>query len=169
MKISMRGLRQALLCAALVAATSAVAALAPPAALAVEANEVLADQALEARARSLSGEFRCLVCQNESIDESNAQLAHDLRVLIRDQLKAGRSNAEIRDFLVARYGQFVLLRPRFEMQTLALWLGPFLLLGAGAVTLVVRARQTRSAAAEAPLTPAEQERLAALTEAKPPG
>ncbi|MFI5015100.1 MAG: cytochrome c-type biogenesis protein [Hyphomicrobiales bacterium] len=145
---------------------AALGRIEPLPALAVEASEMLADPALEARARALTSEFRCLVCQNESIDESNAQLAHDLRVLIREQVKAGRSNAQIRDFLVARYGQFVLLKPRLDAQTLLLWLGPFLILGAGAIASVMGLRRARTrSAGEAPLTAAEKNRLAALTEA----
>ena len=136
-------------------------ALARPA-LAVEANEVLADPKLEARARVLSGEFRCLVCQNESIDESTAQLAHDLRVLIREQLVAGRSDAQIRDFLVDRYGQFVLLKPRFDGETLLLWLGPFLILAIGAGLIGVAARRRRIAAADAPLSAEERAELERL-------
>jgi cytochrome c-type biogenesis protein CcmH len=132
--------------------------IAPRPALAVEASEMLADPALEARARLLSGEFRCLVCQNESIDESGAQLAHDLRVLIREQVSAGRSDAQIRDFLVARYGQFVLLRPRFGGETLLLWLGPFLILIIGAAVIGFAARR-RSTGADAPLSADERARL----------
>ncbi|SDR59103.1 cytochrome c-type biogenesis protein CcmH [Rhizobiales bacterium GAS113] len=136
-------------------------AMGPRAAHAVEAGEMLADPKLEARARALSGEFRCLVCQNESIDESNAQLAHDLRILIREQLAAGRSDGQVRDFLVARYGQFVLLKPRFDGETLLLWLGPFLVLAAGAVLVGFAARR-RSSAADAPLSEAERVELERL-------
>jgi cytochrome c-type biogenesis protein CcmH len=133
--------------------------LAPRAALAVEASERLADPALEARARSLSAQFRCLVCQNESIDESNAELAHDLRVLIRQQVSAGRSDAEIRDFLTARYGEFVLLKPSFRKETFLLWLGPFLVLGAGAAMIALARRRSGPMALEAPLSDAERARL----------
>jgi len=122
---------------------------------------MLPDPALEARARALTAEFRCLVCQNESIDESNAPLAHDLRVLIREQVTAGRTDAEIRNFLVARYGQFVLLRPRFEPETLLLWLGPFLVLVLGA-SLIVRSAYRRPTNTDAPLSDDERKRLAAL-------
>lgn len=128
-------------------------------ALAVEANEMLADPALEARARSLSTQFRCLVCQNESIDESNAELAHDLRVLIRQQVSAGRSDAEIRAFLTARYGQFVLLKPSFGKETFLLWLGPFLVLAAGAAMIALARRRRGSVALEAPLSDAEKTRI----------
>jgi cytochrome c-type biogenesis protein CcmH len=149
------------LAAALVLAVMAGAAMRPRVALAVEASEMLADPRLEARARSLSGEFRCLVCQNESIDESNAQLAHDLRILIREQLSAGSSDAQIRDFLVARYGQFVLLRPRFDAETVLLWLGPFLVLAIGAVLIGLAARR-RSGRTDAPLSEAERVALERL-------
>jgi len=101
----------------------------------VEPDEVLKDQALEQRARSLSAELRCLVCQNQSIDESNAPLARDLRLLVRERLKAGESDSEIRDYVVDRYGEFVLLSPRLGWQTLLLWFAPVLLL-AGAFWLV---------------------------------
>jgi cytochrome c-type biogenesis protein CcmH len=133
--------------------------IAPRPALAVEANEMLADPALEARARDLSAQFRCLVCQNESIDESNAELAHDLRVLIREQIRAGRSDAEIRGFLTARYGQFVLLKPSFGKETYLLWLGPFLVLAAGALIIALARRRRASIALEAPLNEAERARL----------
>ncbi|SDR56317.1 cytochrome c-type biogenesis protein CcmH [Rhizobiales bacterium GAS191] len=144
-----------------VLAALAGSAMGPRAAHAVEAGEMLADPKLEARARALSGEFRCLVCQNESIDESNAQLAHDLRVLIREQVGAGRSDGQVRDFLVARYGQFVLLKPRFDGETLLLWLGPFLVLAAGAVLVGFAARR-RSSAVDAPLSEAERAELERL-------
>lgn len=131
----------------------------PQPALAVEANEMLTDPALEARARTLSAQFRCLVCQNESIDESNAELAHDLRVLIREQVKAGRSDAEIRAFLTARYGEFVLLKPSFGEKTFLLWLGPFLVLAAGAAIIACARRRRGSDALAAPLSDAERARL----------
>jgi cytochrome c-type biogenesis protein CcmH len=154
-----RGIRAAL-AVFLLTLGSALTVL-PRQAFAVEASEMLADPALEARARTLSAEFRCLVCQNESIDESNASLAHDLRVLIREQMSAGRSDAEIRDFLVARYGQFVLLRPRLSGETVLLWLGPVLILAAGAVLIGLSARRRR-ASLDAPLSAEEQARLASL-------
>jgi cytochrome c-type biogenesis protein CcmH len=130
--------------------------------LAVDPNEMLADPTLEARARMLSKELRCMVCQNQSIDDSDAPLAHDLRVLVRDRLKAGDSDAQILDFLVARYGEFVLLKTRLSWHTAALWgLPPAgLLVGIGTIILVVR-RRRRIAAPEqtANLTPAEEARL----------
>src|SRR3546814_2249095 len=106
-----------------------------PAGAAVEAGGMLDDPALEARARALSKEIRCLVCQSESIDTSNAILARDLRILVREQLKAGNSDQEVRDYLVARYGDYVLLRPPMKLETVLLWFGPFLalFLGAGVV------------------------------------
>ncbi|MGC1359113.1 MAG: cytochrome c-type biogenesis protein, partial [Xanthobacteraceae bacterium] len=91
---------------------------------AVESNEMLADPALEARARNLSKEIRCLVCQNQSIDDSEAPLAHDLRVIVRERLKAGDTDTQVVDYLVVRYGEFVLLKPRLSWHTLALWGAP---------------------------------------------
>src|SRR5580704_6723914 len=91
---------------------------------AVESNEVLADPGLEARARNLSRELRCLVCQNQSIDDSDAPLAHDLRVIVRERLKAGDTDSQAIGFIVARYGNFVLLKPPLQINTLALWFGP---------------------------------------------
>jgi len=133
------------------------------AAYAVEPNERLADPALEARARALSKELRCLVCQNESIDESHAELAHDIRALLRERLEQGDSDEQVRQFLVSRYGEFVLLKPPFEPATYALWLGPPALLAVGAVALLLRLR--RRAGAEAPpLSEAERRRLARLLE-----
>lgn len=127
---------------------------------AVKPDEMLADPKLEARARDLSGELRCLVCQNQSIDDSDAPLAHDLRVLVRERLQAGDSNGQVMDYLVARYGEFVLLRPRFELQTLVLWGLPFavLVLGGGAILVGARRRSARSNA-EVPLSDAERARL----------
>ncbi|MGH7063457.1 MAG: cytochrome c-type biogenesis protein [Stellaceae bacterium] len=136
--------------------------LGPLIAQAVEPSERLADPVLEARARTISGELRCLVCQNQSIDESSADLAHDLRVLVRQRLAAGDSNRKVLDYIVARYGTFVLLDPPFEPATWLLWLGPpLLLLGAGGL-LVVRARLRRADAGPAPLSPEENARAAML-------
>jgi cytochrome c-type biogenesis protein CcmH len=124
---------------------------------------MLKDPALEARARKLSQELRCVVCQNQSIDDSNAPLAHDLRVLVRERLAAGDSDAQVLSFVEARYGAFVLLRPRFTLQTLLLWLTPLLLLaGAGVFLWRARTRAPAAAATQAPLTPEEQRRLDAL-------
>lgn len=132
-------------------------------ALAVQPDEVLSDPALEARARALSAELRCLVCQNQSIDDSDAPLARDLRILIRERLKAGDTDAEAISFLVERYGEFVLLKPRFAPHTLALWLGPFVIL-AFAVWAAVRRRRAAAgpAPAEQPLSADESRRLAEL-------
>ena len=147
---------------------AALVACAPS--FAVQPDEILPDPRLEARARALSHELRCMVCQNESIDDSAAPLAHDLRVLVRDRLKAGDTDQQVLDFLVARYGEFVLLKPRFEWQTAPLWLAPIAILLVGAATLVmaVRRRRLRQAAridAPAPLSESEQARLAELTRA----
>jgi cytochrome c-type biogenesis protein CcmH len=137
--------------------------LATIAAQAVEPDEMLSDQRLEARARALSSELRCLVCQNQSIDESDAPLAKDLRLLIRERLKAGASDSEVRDFMVARYGDFVLLRPRFAPETLLLWVTPFALLLVGLI-FAIRAsrRRTLPGAAEAPLTEEERGKMEEL-------
>jgi cytochrome c-type biogenesis protein CcmH len=113
---------------------------------AVQPDEILPDEALETRARNLSRELRCMVCQNQSIDDSDAPLARDLRLLVRERLKAGDSDTQIMDYLVARYGDFVLLKPRFTSHTALLWLLPFLVLIAGATALLVlrRRQQNRS-------------------------
>ncbi|MCC0039807.1 MAG: cytochrome c-type biogenesis protein CcmH [Brucellaceae bacterium] len=129
-------------------------------AAAVEPDEVLPDPALEQRAREISAELRCMVCQNQSIDDSNAELAKDLRVLVRDRLRAGDTNDEVFEFVVARYGEFVLLKPRFSTRNLILWGAPLLLLVAGGAMIVAGARRRRVAGA--PLTEDENERLAKL-------
>ena len=127
---------------------------------AVEPGEMLKDPVLEARARQISQELRCVVCQNQSIDDSNAPLAHDLRVLVRERLTAGDNDAQVLAFVEARYGAFVLLRPRFKLETLLLWLTPLLLLGAaGAFLWRARRRQPLPGAAVPPLTAEEQKRL----------
>jgi cytochrome c-type biogenesis protein CcmH len=151
----MRWLRLSLLALALAAA---------PQALAVQPDEILADAALEARARALSKELRCMVCQNQSIDDSDAPLARDLRVLVRERLEAGDSDQQVIDFLVARYGDFVLLKPRFTSHTALLWLMPAVVFVIGALVLVAAARRrSKTAAASsqpAKLTSAEATRLA---------
>jgi cytochrome c-type biogenesis protein CcmH len=132
---------------------------------AVLPDEVMADPAKEARARNLSRELRCMVCQNQSIDDSEAPLARDLRLLVRERIAAGDSDAQVIDFLVARYGEFVLLKPRFERQTWLLWLVPPLVLVGGGLVLWMHARRRPKGDAdtgEAALTPDEQTRLAAL-------
>ena len=108
---------------------------------AVQPDEILSDPALEARARALSEGLRCLVCQNQSIDDSNAPLARDLRLLIRERLKASDSDDEAIGFVVARYGDFVLLRPRFTPETWILWIGPFALLLVAGAFLYLRRRR----------------------------
>ena len=136
-------------------------------ALAVQPDEVLPDQKLEARARDLSRELRCMVCQNQSIDDSDASLARDLRVLVRERLSAGDSDQQVLDYLTARYGDFVLLKPRFDLQTALLWLLPAAFVAMGIVVLIVIARrQPDSREAELKLTPAEQARLDDLVQSK---
>lgn len=143
-----------------------LAALAAPA-FAVQPDEMLKNPALEARARHLSEGLRCLVCQNESIDDSNAPLAHDLRVLIRDRIKAGDTDKQAIDYIVARYGEFVLLKPRFEPRTLILWLGPFAILLAGiAIIWSKRSRPASAATAEAALSAEEKSRLSRLLKSR---
>lgn len=133
-------------------------------ALAVQPDEVLDDPVLEERARDLSAEIRCLVCQNESIDESNAQLARDLRILVRERLVAGDSDQEVLDFLVARYGDFVLLRPPVNQATVLLWFGPALVLLIAGTVIFLRTRNRKPATASAPeaLSAEEKARLDAL-------
>jgi cytochrome c-type biogenesis protein CcmH len=136
-------------------------------AFAVQPDEVLPDPALEARARVLSQELRCLVCQNQSIDDSDALLARDLRLLLRERLKSGDSDQQVLDFLVARYGEFVLLRPPLGWHTMLLWLAPGLLLGIGAIVLVAAGRRRSKANITEPgLTAQEKARLARLEDAK---
>jgi cytochrome c-type biogenesis protein CcmH len=142
-----------------------LALLAPLAAAAIQPDEVLDDPTLEARAREITRELRCVVCQSESIDESNAEIARDLRLLVRERVVAGDSNAEVLDFVVARYGEFVLFRPPFTLANAALWLsGPvFLLLGGGLAFAFIRRRARAPAPARPPLTEDERDRLDALT------
>ncbi len=130
-------------------------------AFAVQPDEMLADPALEARARVISKEVRCLVCRNESIDDSNAALARDLRLLVRERLMAGDSDAEVLDYLVERYGEFVLLKPQFSTANAALWLaGPAaFLLGLIAIVAYHRTRRPHAAANAAPLSTEEKRRL----------
>jgi cytochrome c-type biogenesis protein CcmH len=130
---------------------------------AVEPRERLADPALEARARAISAQLRCLVCQNESIDESGADLAHDIRVLVRERLTAGDTNAQATQAIVDRYGAFVLLRPPVEPATYVLWFAPpaLVLLGLFGITLWLR-RRSSGLAAPAPLSADERQRLDGL-------
>lgn len=138
------------------------------AARAVQPDEVMPDPAQEARARDLSRELRCMVCQNQSIDDSEASLARDLRLLVRERIKAGDSDAQVIDFLVARYGDFVLLKPPFKPETLLLWLLPPVALAGGGVAVWLQARRRRPAGAgtgtigTAALTAEEEERLKRL-------
>jgi cytochrome c-type biogenesis protein CcmH len=129
-------------------------------ALAVRPSEMLKDPGEEARARTLSAQLRCLVCQNESIDDSDADLAHDIRVLIRERIAKGESNAQIRDFLVSRYGDFILLKPPFKLSTLLLWLSAPLAFLAGALGIWSASR--RKPSPPAPLSADEERRLSEL-------
>lgn len=133
-------------------------------ALAVEPDEVLSDPALEARARALSAELRCLVCQNQSIDDSNAPLARDLRILVRERIAAGDTDEQVKRFFVERYGAFVLLKPPFDARTLLLWLTPLVVLIGAGVFLVryIRASGTVPAENSRALTKEEEEKLRAL-------
>lgn len=133
-------------------------------AAASDPSERLTDPGQEARARALFAQVRCLVCQNESIDDSQAELAHDLRQIVREQVKAGQTDAEIKRFLTDRYGEFVLLRPTLSAGNAALWGGPFLVVGFGLLLLALRLRN-RSATAELSeeeLSDAEARRLQGL-------
>lgn len=138
--------------------------LAPTPAYAVGAGEALADPAKEQRARALFKQLRCLVCQNQSIDDSDADLARDLRVLVRERIQAGDSDEQVLAFLTARYGDFVLLKPPVKASTLPLWLAPFviLVLGAGVIAVAVRRRRTQRPTAPTPLSADERARVDAL-------
>jgi cytochrome c-type biogenesis protein CcmH len=131
------------------------------AAQAVKPDEVLADPVLEARARALSEGLRCMVCQNQSIDESDADLARDLRILVRQRLVAGDTDQQVMDYIVSRYGEFVLLKPRFSLRNALLWGTPALLLLAGGFFIVLGARSRRSTATDS-LTAEEQAALDAI-------
>ena len=155
--------------AALILALAAVIFASP--AHAVQPDEILPDPAKEARARDLSKELRCMVCQNQSIDDSDAPLARDLRLLVRERIAAGNTDQQVMDFLVARYGEFVLLKPRVEGHTLLLWLvPPLVLLGGGLALWLVNRRRNRAAAGEEgasfQLTPEEEARLEKLIAAE---
>jgi cytochrome c-type biogenesis protein CcmH len=137
-------------------------------AVAVQPDEILKDPALEARARALSRELRCMVCQNQSIDDSEAPLARDLRVLVRERLTSGDSDSEVVDFLVARYGEFVLLKPRFAWHNVVLWLTPAAALVAGALAMFAAVRRRRALPlVAAPLSPDEEQRLAEVIDRAP--
>ncbi len=153
----MRGVARLLATLALVAF-----ALAAHPVLAVQPDEMLKDPALEARARVLSSELRCLVCQNESIDDSNADLAHDLRVLIRQRITAGDSDEQVIDYMVARYGEFILLKPRFNWHTVLLWAAPPGALAFGAILALVAYRRRREDGPPQPLDAGEEAALQRL-------
>lgn len=147
--------------ASLLAALAAVFCMAA----ASDPAERLYDPAQEARARAIFRDVRCLVCQNESIDDSSAELAADLRRIVREQVAAGQSDEEVRDFLTERYGEFVLLKPSFSAGNVALWVGPFLVVGFGVLLLVI---QLRRRAPEAELSDEEANRLRGLTRDQAP-
>ncbi len=136
--------------------------LAPLPAFAVNPDEVLSNPALEQRARNLSAQLRCMVCQNQSIDDSNAELARDLRVLVRERLTNGDTDDQVIDYVVSRYGEFVLLKPRFSARTVILWATPVLLLLVGAIAILVFVRTRPSQRAVAALTAEEQARIEEL-------
>jgi cytochrome c-type biogenesis protein CcmH len=131
---------------------------------AVEPGEVLDDPVLEARARQISKGLRCVVCQNQSIDSSDADLARDMRVLVRERLVAGDSNVEVNNYMVSRYGDFVLLKPALKKSTYVLWFGPLLIIGLGILTLIIFYRRRRSLVAATPegLSDEERRRLETL-------
>lgn len=145
--------------AALRALVVAVLLALPGTAFAVQPDEVLADPALEARARALSAELRCMVCQNQSIDDSDASLARDLRILVRERIKAGDTDEQVLAYIVARYGEFVLLKPRFSLRNALLWGTPAVLLIIGGVVLVVSIRRRERPATKA-LSAEEKDALA---------
>ena len=137
--------------------------LTPIHAFAVNPDEVLSDPALEQRARALSAELRCMVCQNQSIDDSNAELARDLRVVVRERLVGGDTDEQVLDYVVSRYGEFVLLKPRLSVRTIALWGAPAALAIIGVIVAVVYTRR-RAVQPVAKLSPEEEARLGKLLE-----
>jgi cytochrome c-type biogenesis protein CcmH len=139
------------MCRLFMAVVCFVLTLSAPA-LAVQPDEILPDPKLEARARALSAGLRCLVCQNQSIDDSDAPLARDLRLLIRERLLAGDDDRAVESFIVDRYGEFVLLKPRLAMKTMVLWAGPFLVLLIASLFMLTRHRKAQAGDAEAPLS-----------------
>jgi cytochrome c-type biogenesis protein CcmH len=139
-----------------------------PVAMAVGPDEVLSDPVLEHRARDISAELRCLVCQNQSIDASDADLAKDLRILVRERLVAGDTDDQVRQYLVDRYGEFVLLRPRVELRTLVLWFAAPGLLIVGLIGLFIMARRRRNVVLAPDLSPEEQAALDALNSSTKP-
>src|SRR5215468_2658968 len=145
-----------------------LALLASQPAVAVQPDEILKDPGLEARARALSRELRCMVCQNQSIDDSDAPLARDLRVLVRERLTSGDSDTEVVDFLVARYGEFVLLKPRFAWHNALLWLTPAAAIVAGAIAMFAAIRRRRTVPlAAVPLSAEEERQLAEVIDRAP--
>ncbi len=136
---------------------------------AVQVDEILPDPALEARARAVSGELRCMVCQNQSIDDSEAPLARDLRLLVRERLKAGDSDTQVVDFMVARYGEFVLLKPRVNWHTAILWAAPLtiLIIGLSAIGFSVLGRSATPLAEDAQLSEGERRKLNAIHRPQP--
>ncbi|MDE2363150.1 MAG: cytochrome c-type biogenesis protein CcmH [Hyphomicrobiales bacterium] len=146
------------------ALTLAFLLAAPLAARAVQPDEMLTDPKLESRAREISVGIRCMVCQNENIDDSDAPLAKDLRLLVRDRLKKGDTDQQVRDYLVARYGDFVLLKPPFQRDTLLLWLTPALVL-IGAAGYTISRMRTKKPAEAAALSDAEKQAVARLAAA----
>ena len=147
-------MKRALLALALMLATHAVAVL---------PDEMLPDAAQEARARAISKDLRCVVCQNQSIDDSDAPLARDLRLLVREQITLGKTDAEVRDYVVARYGNFVLLKPPVEGDTLLLWAGPFAVLILGGIGIMLWQRRRPASTADTPLSDAERAELDRLS------
>ena len=147
---------KALVAALLLLLSTPVAAVLP--------DEMLADPALEARARTISRDLRCVVCQNQSIDDSDAPLARDLRLVVREQLTLGKSDTETIDYLVTRYGNFVLLKPPVEPATWALWLGPFAVLLGGGAALLAWSRRRSALPADTPLSESELAQVAALSQ-----
>jgi cytochrome c-type biogenesis protein CcmH len=140
---------------AILAALFCIAAAPDPA-------DMLKDPGQEARARTLFHQVRCVVCQNESIDDSEAELAHDLRQLIRGQVAAGKTDAEIQSFLISKYGDFILLKPRFNVMTAVIWVVPFAIVAAGVGVLIMRRRRSPEPTAE--LSADEEERLKSLVD-----
>jgi cytochrome c-type biogenesis protein CcmH len=139
------------------------ALLATPALYAVQIDEILTDPTLESRARAISAELRCMVCQNQSIDDSEAPLARDLRILVRERIKAGDSDSQVVDFMVARYGEFVLLKPRLAWHTALLWIAPPLVLVIGLLMMLFPMRRRSAVVLEpAGLTEAERTKLRAI-------
>jgi cytochrome c-type biogenesis protein CcmH len=152
------------LCLRAVTVAAMLAMTSAPPVFAVQPDEVLSDAALEKRARNLSADLRCLVCQNQSIDDSDAPLAKDLRVLVRERLVAGDSDEKVMDYIVQRYGDFVLLKPPVNSHTLLLWLAPLLGLAA-AIAVIFRALRRQvpaNVATPAPLTPSEEQEIERL-------